>query len=136
MVIASAGQGKTRGQASLCLIDTYINQSVNVVRSKNSIVPNSYLFLNLLLRYPQLRAISDSFSIRGSLTTKLVKELEIVLPPLKITYAFDELFNLVVRKIESNLIENEALSQIRDLLLPKLMSGKIRVPIDNKMENQ
>ena len=70
IVMASAGQGKTRGQVSLCLIDTYVNQSVNVVRPKNSIVPNSYLFFNLLLRYPQLRAISDSFSIRGSLTTK------------------------------------------------------------------
>jgi type I restriction enzyme S subunit len=136
IVIASAGQGKTRGQTALCLIDTYVNQSVNVVRSKNSIVPNSYLFLDLSLRYPQLRAISDSFSIRGSLTTKLVKELEILLPPLKCTIAFDKWFNLAVRKIHSNLMENEALFQIRDSLLPRLMSGKIKIPIDDKMENQ
>jgi type I restriction enzyme, S subunit len=136
IVVASAGQGKTRGQTSLCLIDTYVNQSVNVVRSKNSIVPNSYLFLNLSLRYPQLRDISDSFSIRGSLTTRLVKDLEIVLPPLANTCAFDTWFISAVRKIKSNLIENEALSQIRDLLLPKLMSGKIRVTIDNKMERR
>ena len=33
IVMASAGQGKTRGQSSFCLIDTYVNQSVIVLRA-------------------------------------------------------------------------------------------------------
>ena len=132
IVIASAGQGKTRGQTSLCLIDSFINQSIIALRTRNKIVPNSHLFFNLSLRYPQLRAISDSHSIRGSLTTRLFKELEIVLPPLESTSAFNEWFIPAIKKIYSNLVGNEALSENRDALLPKLMSGKIRVPVQKE----
>ena len=127
IIIASAGQGKTRGQTSLCLIDTYINQSIVALRAKDNIVPNSYLFFNLSRVYPLLRAISDSHSIRGSLTTRLFKDLEISLPPFKIVSAFDSWFISALRKIHSNLVENETLSELRDILLPRLMSGKIRV---------
>lgn len=132
IVIASAGQGSTRGQISFCLIDTYINQSIVALRAKDNMIPNSYLFFSLSMRYPELRAISDSHSSRGSLTTKLLKDLTIVVPPLRNLDVFNLWFIPIVKEIHSNLIENQILSQIRDSLLPKLMSGKIRVPVEVK----
>jgi len=60
IVIASAGQGHTRGQTAITLIDTYINQSVIALRAE----VYGYLFCNLRNRYNELRAISDSSSIR------------------------------------------------------------------------
>ena len=33
--------------------------------------------------------------------------------------------------IRNNLDENEILEKLRDTLLPKLMSGEIRVPLEN-----
>ncbi|HAH1041202.1 TPA: restriction endonuclease subunit S, partial [Escherichia coli] len=71
ILIASAGQGHTRGQTSLNTIDTYINQSVVCIRP---IKPSysTWLYFNLSSRYTEMRAISDSHSIRGSLTTKLI----------------------------------------------------------------
>ena len=74
IVMASAGQGFTRGQTSMLLIDTYVNQSVIVIKSERNILP--YLFWNLVNRYDELRAISDSSSIRGSLTTKMIAAFE------------------------------------------------------------
>ena len=75
IVMASAGQGFTRGQTSMLLIDTYVNQSVIVIHADRNILP--YLFWNLANRYEELRAISDSSSIRGSLTTKMIAAFEI-----------------------------------------------------------
>ncbi|HCL7484329.1 TPA: restriction endonuclease subunit S, partial [Escherichia coli] len=76
ILIASAGQGHTRGQTSLNTIDTYINQSVVCIRP---IKPSysTWLYFNLSSRYTEMRAISDSHSIRGSLTTKLISSMKV-----------------------------------------------------------
>ena len=75
IVMASAGQGFTRGQTTMLLLDTYVNQSVIVIHANRTVLP--YLFWNLASRYEELRAISDSSSIRGSLTTKMIAGFEI-----------------------------------------------------------
>src|SRR5205823_4429417 len=79
-VIASAGQGLTRGQTSLLAIDSYINQSVIALEAKNEISSDLFLFFDLDRRYEEFRQISDSHSSRGSLTTKLLGALRVLLP--------------------------------------------------------
>ena len=125
IVMASAGQGFTRGQTSMLLIDTYVNQSVIVIKSERNILP--YLFWNLANRYDELRAISDSSSIRGSLTTKMIAAFEIPLAKAQSLQAFADFAWSVIHQIENNLLENERLTALRDSLLPKLMSGEIDV---------
>mgnify|MGYP004644812495 CR=1 FL=1 len=125
IVMASAGQGFTRGQTSMLLIDTYVNQSVIVIHADRNILP--YLFWNLANRYEELRAISDSSSIRGSLTTKMIAAFEIPLANNDVIQTFSDFAWAVIPKIENNLLENERLVALRDSLLPKLMSDKIDV---------
>ena len=125
IVMASAGQGFTRGQTSMLLIDTYVNQSVIVIHSDRNILP--YLFWNLANRYEELRAISDSSSIRGSLTTKMIAAFEIPLANNDVIQTFSDFAWAVIPQIENNLLENERLAALRDSLLPKLMSGELDV---------
>lgn len=125
IVMASAGQGFTRGQTSMLLIDTYVNQSVIVIHAERKVLP--YLFWNLANRYEELRAISDSSSIRGSLTTKMIAAFEIPLANEESLQAFADFSWSVIPKIENNLLENERLAALRDNLLPKLMSGELDV---------
>ena len=125
IVMASAGQGFTRGQTSMLLIDTYVNQSVIVIHANRNVLP--YLFWNLANRYEELRAISDSSSIRGSLTTKMIAAFEIPLANKESLQAFSDFSWSVIPQIENNLLENERLVALRDTLLPKLMSGEIDV---------
>ena len=125
IVMASAGQGFTRGQTSMLLIDTYVNQSVIVIHAERKVLP--YLFWNLANRYEELRAISDSSSIRGSLTTKMIAAFEIPLANEESLQAFADFSWSVIPQIENNLLENERLAALRDNLLPKLMSGEIDV---------
>ena len=125
IVMASAGQGFTRGQTSMLLIDTYVNQSVIVIHADRNILP--YLFWNLANRYEELRAISDSSSIRGSLTTKMIAAFEIPLANNDVIQTFSDFAWAVIPQIENNLLENERLAALRDSLLPKLMTGEIDV---------
>ena len=84
IVIASAGQGFTRGQTSFLKIDTYINQSIIAIKINNKICLPKYMFYNLSTRYDELRLLSDSSSTRGSITTKMIGDLEIILPSLDV----------------------------------------------------
>ena len=83
-VIASAGQGHTRGQASYLMIDTYVNQSVVVLEPDVSKIDPLYLYYNLSNRYEEFRQLSDGTSTRGGLSGKILKNMDISLPSLKI----------------------------------------------------
>ena len=126
-VIASAGQGGTRGQASFLAIDTYINQSVIAATANPNVVSSTFLFFDLSSRYEELRRLSDGNSSRGSLTTKIVGGLTVTLPSQDLVQAFHEIAEPVLRRMAGNLRENRTLATIRDRLLPKLMSGEIRI---------
>ena len=128
VVIASAGQGKTRGQTSLLLLDTAVNQSVLCLRAKKSEIHPLTLFCDLKNRYSEFRNISDSFSTRGSLTTKLIGEqIKLALPPIEIKESFHKNLEYFINYQETLLLENITLTQLRDTLLPKLISGEVRV---------
>jgi len=126
-VIASAGQGNTRGQTSLLSRDMYINQSVIAAVADEQITSATLLFLDLSRRYEELRQISDSNSSRGSLTTKMVAALKTLIAPKQIVAAFEGIAGPIMDRIVQNERESRTLAQTRDLLLPRLMSGELRV---------
>ncbi len=55
------------------------------------------------------------------------RSIEVILPPKNIMKKFDEIADSVYEKIFHHELETKRLAEIRDSLLPKLMSGKIRV---------
>ncbi|MFC8689588.1 restriction endonuclease subunit S [Brevibacillus porteri] len=134
IVIASAGQGSTRGQTSICLMDTYINQSIIALRANQKTTFPSYLFFNLKNRYEELRQISDSNSIRGSLTTNMLKKYKVIIPPFDIQNQICPVLSSFINSAEHYVRQNKSLSELRDNLLPKLMSGEIRVPLEKEYE--
>lgn len=125
IVIASSGQGHTRGQTSMLLTDTYVNQSIIVVHAAPDYLP--YLFWNIANRYEELRAISNSNSIRGSLTTKMIGSLSIPKADITQIRQFSDYAWPIVKAVENNLHENRRLAVMRDTLLPRLMSGELDV---------
>ncbi|WP_094551382.1 restriction endonuclease subunit S [Petroclostridium xylanilyticum] len=112
VVIASAGQGYTRGQVSYCMIDTYINQSIIAIRAKKDELLPKYLFFNLRNRYEELRQISDGNSIRGSITTKHIKALDIFIPPLPEQKAIAATLSVLDDLIELNNQINKTLEEM------------------------
>ena len=112
VVMASAGQGYTRGQVSFLNIDTFINQSVIAIRANEKVLDKKFLFYNLSSRYEELRAISDSNSIRGSITTKMVKSMNIRIPDLNTQKAIANTLSSIDDKIETSKQINHHLEQM------------------------
>lgn len=128
VLIASAGQGQTRGQTSYCALDTYINQSVVSVRTSREAANPAWTFYNLARRYDELRGISDSHSIRGSLTTKLLASLRVIAPSTMLMQRFGAIAEPLLAAQAGNRRCARSLAELRDTLLPRLISGKLRLP--------
>ncbi len=52
-----------------------------------------------------------------------------VLPPAALTYVFRDAVDPVIRKIRFNELQAQTLTQLRDTLLPRLISGQLCLPI-------
>jgi len=59
------------------------------------------------------------------ITQSSVKDIDVVIPATLVLMKFESIVNSLYSKIHENFAENEHLSQIRDSLLPKLISGEI-----------
>jgi type I restriction enzyme S subunit len=63
----------------------------------------------------------------GHVTAQDLKRLRVTLPPDKALRAFNRLAEPLFQKVFCNLVESRSLAAVRDALLPKLLSGEIRV---------
>ena len=57
-----------------------------------------------------------------------LEEFDVILPPRELRQAFHALIEPVLRSLMGNVNESATLGAIRDALLPKLISGELRVP--------
>ena len=130
-VVASAGQGFTRGQASFLLIDTYVNQSVIVFDADDKYILPRYLYYNLDNRYEEFRLLSDGTSTRGGLSGWIVKRMGIELPPIEEQAKIVSLLQSIDEKIELNTAINNNLQQqafaLFDELFPSFADGQRQV---------
>ena len=58
------------------------------------------------------------------------KKIKILIPSKEILDKFNSLMEPIYKKINNNKVETRNLKELRDSLLPKLMSGEIRVPLE------
>ena len=67
-------------------------------------------------------------SVFDTITRDTLAGVAVVLPPALLVEAYEERVLPMLNRIRSSLFESRALSVLRDTLLPKLISGEIRVP--------
>lgn len=101
-VIATAGQGYTRGQASFLMTDTYMNQSVIACKANEKIIDPLFLYYNLDNRYEEFRLLSDGTSTRGGLSGWIVKRIEIQIPCIAEQCTIARILKSLDEKIEVN----------------------------------
>ena len=85
-------------------------------------------FLYLLFKHirPELIQMGNG-SIFTNLKTDILKEYVIAIPDNDALNEFDEQVKTIFEKLYLNTIQIRTLTQLRDTLLPKLMSGEVRV---------
>ncbi len=62
-----------------------------------------------------------------SMTTKVLNELSVILPNDRVLKKFDDILKTYFKNLLANINQNSNLINIRDTLLPKLISGELRV---------
>ena len=76
VLIALAGQGKTRGTVAINRIPLTTNQSIAAMAFSNEVVPE-FVFCNLERRYEEIRRMSSGDGSRGGLNKQIIGEMEI-----------------------------------------------------------
>lgn len=75
----------------------------------------------------ELLAMASGGTATDNLNTGDFSNIDIVLPDELVLKKFDEELNPIFEKIFKNQTQIYTLTQLRDTLLPKLMSGEVRV---------
>ena len=119
------------GEISLVLgnLDNVIYSGFSIRYRLNT--PDNYLYLFLVLQ--RLRENLLNFSIGTTLQSvnqETLKNMGLILPSDDILNKFNKTIERILDKTYGNLMQIQNLSQILDSLLPKLMSGKLRVQIN------
>lgn len=81
VLIALAGQGKTRGTVAITEIPLTTNQSIAAIQPSDSLY-YKFLFQNLEGRYEELRSISSGDGTRGGLNKQILSDLIILAPTI------------------------------------------------------
>lgn len=104
-----------------------INEHVFILRSVKNF-SQFYLYFWLDQDYMTSRIINlNSNCAQPGINRTGVNSLDILIPDMDVTRQFDNHLRSLMKKIFSNCLENLTLSGICDSLLPRLMSGRIRV---------
>jgi type I restriction enzyme, S subunit len=110
---------------SILGIETAGNQSVL------GIVPNEKFSSSFVYYYIQNQKNEIYSSVTGGaqqhINKRNVDETEIIIPDKKTLENFNFITEKIIDLIIKNALQNQTLAQIRDVLLPKLMSGEVRV---------
>lgn len=118
----------TPGLISITANDTLTNQQIN------SFTPNEnalyYLYFKLKGMKDYIRDLGSGGSATLNLNKTQFSKIKLVKPINEILYKYDKLVSPNFKMILNIQKEIQQLTQLRDTLLPKLMSGEIEIPDD------
>ncbi|NER30505.1 MAG: hypothetical protein F6J89_23515 [Symploca sp. SIO1C4] len=111
-----------------------LSQRLYGIRAKDEICKSIYLYQALGSEevQSQLQSRATGTTVTGIRQTEL-RKIEILLPPINVQQKAAVTLEQCLTKIHVNDEQNETLATIRDTLLPKLLSGEIRVKEAEKL---
>lgn len=113
------------------LVNSNINQAISFVRLKD--IEKHFLLLINKVKSIEFRDSIMSKVVQGvqaNISLTVIKGEKLIISDDKVLNSYNNIMNNIFNEIEVKNKENQTLTNLRDLLLPKLMSGEIRVPIE------
>ncbi len=114
------------GYLAIAEVPVAVNQGFIAMKPKAGI---SNLFLLNLLRV-QMDEIKShaNGSTFMEISKAAFRPLKVIVPPIPVVQAFDDVAGSLYERMVGNVRQITNLTELRDTLLPRLMSGKLRVP--------
>ena len=105
-----------------------INEHVFILRTnKKRYQSFLYLFLNQKKIKELIHSLASSKAAQPGLNQKEISSVMFIKPSEDILNNFENMIFPLLKHIVHNLKENQRLASLRDTLLPRLMSGEIKV---------
>jgi len=121
----------TVGKVCLTGKDMAMNQSCYGLRSKAA--NGEYFCFYLTKSLVEILEARAHGSVFSTITRDTLDGVSTISPPMEVIQSFNGIAEALLGKIKNNLEDNRILSNQRDALLPKLISGEIRIPDAERM---
>ena len=116
----------TVGKVAMTAVPMAMNQSCYALRPKIE-GGEAFIYCSTLRFVEQLQRIAHG-AVFDTITRDSFKRIMTSLPPDQAIVAFGALVQPVMERIRANGLQAAYLAEIRDTLLPRLISGKLRLP--------
>ena len=106
----------------------YLNQRVGRLIAQ---APSDYSFMVVMTRRKEFKLKVENLgtgSAQANVSASSIKSIKVVAPSSDLKEKFGEVINPIIDRILTAAAEIEVLSELRDTLLPKLISGELRIP--------
>lgn len=115
------------GYLAISEIEVAINQGYIAILN-NDTIPNYFMFLWCKYNMEEIKAAGNG-SVFQEISKSVFRTLSFTCPPLDLVKKFCHMIEPLFRKICFNQQQIRTLEKLRDTLLPKLMSGEVRVRV-------
>lgn len=80
----------------------------------------------------EIKQFNETGTVFGSISKNDFQEMEVTIPPMHKVESFQNEIKPIDDKIITNCKQIRTLTDLRDTLLPKLMSGEVRVKLSEQ----
>ena len=133
-LVNSTGVG-TLGRVAMmpiCQEEVVVDSHVTVVRGGNE-QESFFISSALLNRQTEIEALGEGSTGQTELSRVVLGSMPVIFPSSQLISAYFDFAFIIQDKIEKNDQASVALASARDALLPKLISGELRIPDAEKM---
>lgn len=129
VLVALAGQGKTRGTVAVSQIPLSTNQSIaGIFPSEEH--DSDFLYYNLDARYDELRGESAGDGGRGGLNLTIIKNLAVLMPEVSEQAAIAQVLRDVDEEISALNLQLRKARAIKMGMMQQLLTGRTRLPVE------
>ena len=114
----------TIGRVAICNSDMTTNEAIARFYL-NDEFDMEYLYM--YLKNYNYELLGSTSSIATAVNSKIIKNMCILKPSFEVVKRFHTIVNPLFERIRINIEENDRLASLRDTLLPRLMSGELKV---------
>src|SRR5690554_689225 len=116
----------TVGKLTITTEDMLSNEAIAHLKLKDGThLTSEYIYLYLYNL--DFNSLGSTSSIVTAINSTIIKNLDFVVPDVDTLKKFGKVVNSIFKKIKNNTNQIQSLAKTRDTLLPKLMSGQLRV---------
>ncbi len=115
----------TVGRLALVGKEMAMNQSCYGIQGKADDAYFTYFSTYRLVESLKQRSHGSVFD---TITTETLRGVTVIYPDMSVIEAFEVVLSPLMRRVKENLQQSQTLTHLRDTLLPRLISGQLRLP--------